>query len=161
MHAVLSVSLSVCSQGQAPCGGRPFVILWTGLSERRDSEAEGSECSCRLNQLAAKKGLEVDWVQGMQGQDNSNSSGDGATETAISLSRWRADGGTAQSAMSKARALSSAGREHKQQQVTTPVLRQLCMTAVAQEVSHSIPSVVSAWGCFVSYQLCDLPGCWC
>ncbi|CAK0751346.1 hypothetical protein CVIRNUC_002061 [Coccomyxa viridis] len=70
----------------------------------------------RLHQLAAKKNLEVDWVQGMQGQDTSNSSGDGATETAISLSRWRADGGTAQSAMSKARALSSAGREHKQQQ---------------------------------------------
>ena len=90
-----------------------------------NSGAEGSECSCRLHQLAAKKNLEVDWVQGMQGQDTSNSSGDGATETAISLSRWRADGGTAQSAMSKARALSSAGREHKQQQVSSLLLTQL------------------------------------
>ena len=90
----------------------------------RDTEAEGSACSCRLHQLAAKKNLEVDWVQGMQGQDTS-SSGDGATETAISLSRWRADGGTAQSAMSKARALSSAGREHKQQQVSSLLLTQL------------------------------------
>ncbi len=42
---------------------------------------------CRLHQLAAKKGLEVDWVQSFQDRETSNSSGDQGTETAISLSR--------------------------------------------------------------------------
>ena len=105
-----------------------FLLVSSCGQGRKRGEIQGAEddeCSCRLHQLAAKRGLEVDWVQGMQGQDNSNSSGDGATETAISLSRWRADGGTAQSAMSKARALSSAGREHKQQQVSSLLLTQL------------------------------------
>ena len=102
------------------------TICGPGCKGGERQELKGSVYSCRLHQLAAKKNLEVDWVQGMQGQDTSNSSGDGATETAISLSRWRADGGTAQSAMSKARALSSAGREHKQQQVSSSsLLRQL------------------------------------
>lgn len=44
---------------------------------------------CRLHQLAAKKGLEVDWVRSFQERENSNSSGDQGTETAISLSRCR------------------------------------------------------------------------
>ena len=47
-----------------------------------------SHDACRLHQLAAKKGLEADWVRGFQERENSNSSGDQGTETAISLSRW-------------------------------------------------------------------------
>ena len=117
MHALLSGSPPGPAFGVHMAGG---LVSSHGQGYTR-GETQGADdgCSCRLQQLAAKRGLEVDWVQGMQGQDNSNSSGDGATETAISLSRWRADGGTAQSAMSKTRALSSAGREHKQQQVST------------------------------------------
>lgn len=54
-----------------------------------------------------KKGLEVDWdaCAGRGGQpgddDVSTSSGDQGTETAVSLSRWRADAGSAQSALSR------------------------------------------------------------
>jgi hypothetical protein len=47
-----------------------------------------SHDACRLHQLAAKKGLEADWVRGFQERENSNSSGDQGTESAISLSRW-------------------------------------------------------------------------
>ncbi len=54
-----------------------------------------------------RKGLEVDWTaqvnRGVQrGTDDiSTSSGDQGTETAVSLSRWRQDAGSAQSAMSR------------------------------------------------------------
>ncbi|CAL8462433.1 g1966 [Coccomyxa elongata] len=61
----------------------------------------------RLEELAVRKGLEVDWTaqvsRGVQrGTDDiSTSSGDQGTETAVSLSRWRQDAGSAQSAMSR------------------------------------------------------------
>ena len=57
-----------------------------GLSEIERGSTFGLRM-CRLHQLAAKKGLEVDWVQSFQDRETSNSSGDQGTETAISLSR--------------------------------------------------------------------------
>ncbi len=54
-----------------------------------------------------RKGLEVDWTAqvgraGQRGADDiSTSSGDQGTETAVSLSRWRQDAGSAQSAISR------------------------------------------------------------
>lgn len=62
-------------------------------------------CWNRLEQLATKKGLEMDWAADAGPalhavDDLSTSSGDQATETAVTVSRWRVDGGSAQSATS-------------------------------------------------------------
>ncbi len=64
---------------------------------------------CRLEELAVRKGLEVDWTAPAGQDDVSTSSGDQGTETAVSLSRWRPDAGTAQSAISRREGTSRPG----------------------------------------------------